>query len=91
VQKNATAARMRTPSHGPTPGLCVSGNVRADLMVGRRLVDLIRTRHIGALLRLTGKSRPTLYRRLAEHAKAGGGVQVSYGRWHAVTTEEPPR
>jgi len=36
-------------------------------------------------------SRPTLYRRLAEDAKAGRAVQVSPGRWRAVTTEEPPR
>jgi DNA segregation ATPase FtsK/SpoIIIE-like protein len=46
---------------------------------------------VGELLRLTGMSRPTLYRRLAEHAKAGRAVQVSRGRWRAVTTEEPPR
>ena len=36
-------------------------------------------------------SRPTLYRRLAEHAKAGRAVQVSRGRWRAITTEGPPR
>jgi len=46
---------------------------------------------VGELLRLTGMSRPTLYRRLAGHAKAGRAVQVSRGRWRAVTTEEPPR
>ena len=46
---------------------------------------------VGELLRLTGMSRPTLYRRLAEHAKAGRAVQVSRGRWRAVTTEEPQR
>jgi S-DNA-T family DNA segregation ATPase FtsK/SpoIIIE len=46
---------------------------------------------VGELLRLTGMSRPTLYRRLAEHARAGRAVQVSRGRWRAVTTEEPPR
>ena len=46
---------------------------------------------VGDLLRLTGLSRPTLYRRLANHAKAGRAVQVSRGRWRAVTTEEPPR
>jgi hypothetical protein len=38
--------------------------------------------HVGELLRLTGMSRPTLYRRLAEHAKAGRAVQVSRGRHH---------
>jgi hypothetical protein len=46
---------------------------------------------IGELLRLTGMSRPTLYRRLAEHAKAGRAVQASRGRWRAITTEEPLR
>jgi len=46
---------------------------------------------VGELLRLTAMSRPTLYRRLAEHAKTGRAVQVSRGRWRAVTTEEPPR
>jgi predicted DNA-binding transcriptional regulator AlpA len=46
---------------------------------------------VGEPLSLTGMSRPTLYRRLAEHAKAGRVVQVSRGRWRAVTIEEPPR
>jgi hypothetical protein len=44
---------------------------------------------ISELMRVTRMSRPTLYRRLAEHAKAGRAVQVSRGRWRAVTTEEP--
>ena len=44
---------------------------------------------IGELLRVTGMSRPTLYRRLADHARAGRAVQVSRGRWRATTTEEP--
>jgi S-DNA-T family DNA segregation ATPase FtsK/SpoIIIE len=44
---------------------------------------------IGELMRVTGMSRPTLYRRLAEHSRAGRAVQVSRGRWRAVTTEEP--
>jgi len=34
-------------------------------------------------------SRAILYRRLAEHARAGGSVQFSRGRWRAVTIEEP--
>jgi DNA segregation ATPase FtsK/SpoIIIE-like protein len=46
---------------------------------------------VGELLRLTEMSRPTLYRRLAEHARAGRAIQVNRGRWRAVTTEEPPR
>jgi S-DNA-T family DNA segregation ATPase FtsK/SpoIIIE len=43
---------------------------------------------VGELMRVTGMSRPTLYRRLAEH-RAGRAVQVSRGHWRATTTEEP--
>jgi hypothetical protein len=43
------------------------------------------------LTRITGMSRPTLYRHLREHATAGRAVQVSRGRWRAQTTEEPNR
>ena len=46
---------------------------------------------VGELMRLTGMSRPTLYRRLAEHARAGRAFQVSRGRWRAQMTQEPPR
>ena len=46
---------------------------------------------MGELIRVTGMSRPTLYRRLAHHAKAGRAVQVSRGRWRAQMTQEPPR
>ena len=46
---------------------------------------------VGELIRVTGMSRPTLYRRLAEHAKAGRAIQVSRGRWRAQMTQEPPR
>jgi hypothetical protein len=44
---------------------------------------------IGELLHVTGMSRPTLYRHLAQLAKSGRAVQVSRGRWNASTTEEP--
>ena len=44
---------------------------------------------IGELMRITGMSRPTLYRYLAQHAQAGRALQVGWGRWRAVTTEEP--
>ena len=44
---------------------------------------------IGELMRLTGMSRPTLYRHLGQHVKASRAVQVSRGRWRASTTEEP--
>jgi hypothetical protein len=44
---------------------------------------------IAELMRITGMSRPTLYRYLAQHAQAGRAVQVGWGRWRAVTTEEP--
>lgn len=43
---------------------------------------------VGVLLTLTGMSRPTLYRRLREHAMAGRAVQVSRGRWRARTAED---
>jgi hypothetical protein len=41
---------------------------------------------IGELMSITGMSRPTLYRYLSQHAKAGRAVQVSRGRWRASTT-----
>jgi S-DNA-T family DNA segregation ATPase FtsK/SpoIIIE len=44
---------------------------------------------VAELMRVTGMSRPTLYRHLSQHAKGGRAVQVSRGRWRAVTTEEP--
>ncbi len=44
---------------------------------------------IGELMRITGMSRPALYRYLAQHAQAGRAVQVSWGHWRAATTEEP--
>jgi FtsK/SpoIIIE family len=44
---------------------------------------------IAELMSVTGMSRPTLYRHLSQHAKAGRAVQVSRGRWRANATEEP--
>jgi len=44
---------------------------------------------IGELMRATSMTRPTLYRHLSQHARAGRAVQVSRGRWRAATTEEP--
>jgi len=44
---------------------------------------------ITELLRASGMSRPTLYRHLAQHAQAGRAIQVSRGRWRAITTEDP--
>ena len=41
---------------------------------------------IAELMRLSGMTRPTLYRHLAAHADAGRAVQVSRGRWRAATT-----
>jgi hypothetical protein len=43
---------------------------------------------ISELMRITGMSRPTLYRYLSQHAQAGHAVQVGWGRWRAVTPEE---
>ncbi len=46
---------------------------------------------IAELMRLSGMTRPTLYRHLAAHAQAGRAIQVSRGRWRATTTEDGPR
>jgi hypothetical protein len=43
---------------------------------------------IAELMSASGMTRPTLYRHLAEHARAGRAVQVSRGRWRAATTDE---
>lgn len=44
---------------------------------------------IAELMNASGMTRPTLYRHLAEHSRAGRAVQVSRGRWRAATTDEP--
>ena len=44
---------------------------------------------IAELIRLTGMTRATLYRRLREHARHGHAIQVSRGRWRGLTTDEP--
>jgi DNA segregation ATPase FtsK/SpoIIIE-like protein len=46
---------------------------------------------IAELMRLSGMTRPTLYRHLAAHAQAGRAIQVTRGRWRATTTEDGPR
>jgi len=46
---------------------------------------------IAELMRLSGMTRPTLYRHLAAHAQARRAVQASRGRWRATTTEDGPR
>lgn len=43
---------------------------------------------IAELMRLSGMTRPTLYRHLAAHAQAHRAIQVSRGRWRAITTED---
>jgi len=43
---------------------------------------------ITELMRLSGMTRPTLYRHLGQHARAGQAIQVSRGRWRATTTED---
>jgi S-DNA-T family DNA segregation ATPase FtsK/SpoIIIE len=43
---------------------------------------------IAELMRLSGMTRPTLYRHLAAHAREGQAIQVSRGRWRATTTED---
>jgi DNA segregation ATPase FtsK/SpoIIIE, S-DNA-T family len=38
-----------------------------------------------------GMSRPWIYKQLSAHARAGKAVQVSRGRWRAITTTGPDR
>jgi DNA segregation ATPase FtsK/SpoIIIE, S-DNA-T family len=45
---------------------------------------------VADLLALTGMSRPTLYRRLREHAQAGRVVQTVRGSWRAVERPDGP-
>ena len=40
-------------------------------------------------MRITGMTRPTLYRHFREHVRTGRAMQVSRGRWRARTTDEP--
>jgi S-DNA-T family DNA segregation ATPase FtsK/SpoIIIE len=44
---------------------------------------------IAELMRLSGMTRPTLYRHLAQLARAGRAIQVSRGRWRAAANEDP--
>ena len=64
---------MATPEGALWLALCVAPQEGAD---------------IAELLRASGMSRPTLYRYLAQHARAGRAIQVSRGRWRATTTED---
>jgi hypothetical protein len=42
----------------------------------------------GELLRITGMSKTTLFRRLRDHVNNGRAYQVSHGRWSARATED---
>jgi DNA-binding transcriptional ArsR family regulator len=44
---------------------------------------------VGDLMRITGMTRPTIYRHLREYARTGRVRQVSRGLWRARTTGEP--
>jgi len=44
---------------------------------------------VGDLMRITGMTRPTIYRHLREYVRAGRVMQVSRGLWRARTTGEP--
>ncbi len=44
---------------------------------------------VGDLMRITGMTRPTIYRHLREHVRTGRVMRVSRGLWRARTTEEP--
>jgi hypothetical protein len=55
----------------------------------RMCMTAVEGAEIGGLMCVTGMTRPTIYRHLREHVKAGRVVQVSRGRWRARTTKEP--
>jgi hypothetical protein len=44
---------------------------------------------VGDLMRVTGMTRPTIYRHLREYVRTGRVMQVSRGLWRARTTGEP--
>ena len=44
---------------------------------------------VGDLMRITGMTRPTIYRHLREYVRTGRVMQVSRGLWRARTSEEP--
>ena len=46
---------------------------------------------VGELLALTGMARPTLYRHLQAHVRAGRAVQVARGYWRATGPGTPDR
>jgi S-DNA-T family DNA segregation ATPase FtsK/SpoIIIE len=73
-QPEETPPEQTTPENALWLALCMAPEDGAD---------------VAALMKVTGMSRPTLYRHLGQHAKSGRAVQVSRGRWRAMTTEEP--
>jgi hypothetical protein len=99
ISRHALTAAPLAPAVVPEPGGPGDSN-RADppggerqaaedalwLALGRAPQDGY---EIAELIRLTGMTRATLYRRLREHARHGHAIQVSRGRWRGRTTGEP--
>ncbi len=67
---------------------------RPPTIAGQTLWTALRTAPqegigVGDLMRITGMTRPTIYRHLREYVRTGHVVQVSRGRWRARPTGEP--
>ena len=94
------AANTR-PSHDENPADDDNGSPGADAPSGRQPTLAEQTLWtalcttpdqgiaVGDLMRVTGMTRPTIYRHLREYVRAGRVMQVSRGLWRARTTEEP--
>ena len=89
------------PSHDENPDASESGPPGAEQPSGRqptmaeqKLWTALCTAPdegiaVGDLMRVTGMTRPTIYRHLREYVRTGRVMQVSRGLWRARTTEEP--
>ena len=99
ISRHALTAAPPAPAVIPEPGELRESN-RADPPAGEReaaenalwLALCMAPEdgyEIAELIRLTGMTRATLYRRLREHARHGHAIQVGRGRWRGRTTDEP--
>ncbi len=85
IQAASDRPRVNLPE---TPSSSANGNTTAS--AEDALLLALRTApadgiDIGELMRVTGMTRPTLYRYLRQVADTGRAVQVSRGRWRATT------
>jgi S-DNA-T family DNA segregation ATPase FtsK/SpoIIIE len=87
IQEDESVGNSGSPDAGQ-PAPAVSTTAEDALWIALCMAPDEGT-EIGDLMRITGMTKPTIYRHLREHVKAGHVVQVSRGRWRARTTEEP--